>query len=636
MPSIISKTLPAEQVDTHRLAEAPLPGAVSRLSETGERVAQFLRSGVEHGGTARVHADRPITERGQAGEADPDLVLDRPDPFQPRARRVGDRLLRGGADLFLVLNQPDQVEEVAFGQRLGDVAKAAGAQHPSQLGKGGRRGRMVERAHEDRHVDTRVGEGQPLGPADQIPDAVRVVAGTAELGLGRLDAGHRRPSRGQSAGNGARPAPDVDHVAPFQLDHSLEHRQVGGHLSPQRVGIVERGLARHRRRGVSSIGMGSGSPATAPPPRGRGMPDELSPRHLAIRVAQIAAVVGAVAIAIGALPGLDDVRARFAGASPAWIAAVAVAEAGSCAGYVLAFRSTFCAGMSWSLSYEIAMAEQAANALLPAGGAGGLALGVWALRQAGMPTGHIARRTVAFFVITSAPNFLGVVLVGLALFAGLLPGSESAALTLLPALITALGIVLVVLSPRLLRALGARGDGAREAKGSGLRRRVGNALRDGLQAAADGVEQAIDLLRSRSAGVLVGAFAYMAFDIAALGFAFAAVGSAPSFGVLVLAYLLGQLGNLIPLPGGIGGTEAGLVGFLALYGVALNDATAAVLLYRLFELAVPALLGTPAFFVLRRRLMRADKPALMCAPLALEVVKLPPAEAAGVAGPRMH
>ncbi len=80
--------------------------------------------------------------------------------------------------------------------------------------------------------------------------------------------------------------------------------------------------------------------------------------------------------------------------------------------------------MPWGLSYDIAMAELAANSLLPAGGAGGLALGVWALRQAGMPTGQIARRTVAFFVVTSAANFFALVLVGIAVFAGILAGRE--------------------------------------------------------------------------------------------------------------------------------------------------------------------------------------------------------------------
>ena len=363
----------------------------------------------------------------------------------------------------------------------------------------------------------------------------------------------------------------------------------------------------------------SGSVATAP--RGsHGMPDEFSPRHLAVRVVQVIAVIAVAAIAISAVPGLDEVRARIAGATPVWVGLVAVAQLGSCAGYLLVFRSTFCSQMSWGLSYDIAMSELAANSLLPAGGAGGLALGVWALRRAGMPTGHIARRTVAFFVVTSAANFVALVLVGIAVFAGILAGGGSAALTLVPALITALGIVLVGLSPALLRALGDRGAGAAHDSWSG---RARLALRAWLTAGADGVDQAIALLRSHSFGVIVGSFAYLAFDIASLGFAFAAVGDVPAVGPLVLGYLIGQLGNLVPLPGGVGATEGALIGVFALYGVNVAEATAAVFAYRLFQLVVPALLGAPAFVMLRRRLTLADQPAAMCAPLALDVVKLP-------------
>jgi uncharacterized membrane protein YbhN (UPF0104 family) len=168
--------------------------------------------------------------------------------------------------------------------------------------------------------------------------------------------------------------------------------------------------------------------------------------------------------------------------------------------------------------------------------------------------------------------------------------------------------------------LGQRGAGADPGRWLG---RARLALRTGLGTAADGVDEAIALLRAHSFGVVVGSFAYMAFDIAALGFGFAAVGPAPTFGVLVLGYLIGQLGNLIPVPGGIGGTEGALIGIFALYGVDLTQATAAVLIYRLFQLLIPALLGAPAFVLLRRKLARADQPALVCAPLALEMVKLP-------------
>jgi uncharacterized protein (TIRG00374 family) len=361
-------------------------------------------------------------------------------------------------------------------------------------------------------------------------------------------------------------------------------------------------------------------PAAAPSPSSRAAPDELSARHLAVRVAELAAVIGAVAIAITALPGLDEVKARLAGVSPGWIVAVVLAEVGSCAGYLLAFRSTFCSGMSWRLSYDIAMAELAANSLLPAGGAGGLALGVWALRQAGMPTAHIARRSVAFFVVTSAANFFALVVVGIGVFVGIIAGRGSALLTLVPALITALGVLVVGLSPKLLRRFGKPGA---EADPEHWRDRVSVTLHAWLTTAADGVDQAVALLRSGDVGVAVGSFAYMAFDIAALGFGFAAVGHVPRFGVLVLAYLIGQLGNLIPIPGGIGGTEGALIGMFVLYGVNVTQATAAVLIYRLFALLVPAALGAPAFALLRRKLMRSDQPALVCAPMALEVVRLP-------------
>ncbi|HET7051907.1 MAG TPA: YbhN family protein [Solirubrobacteraceae bacterium] len=350
------------------------------------------------------------------------------------------------------------------------------------------------------------------------------------------------------------------------------------------------------------------------------MPDEFSSRHLLVRIAQITALVALVAIAVTALPGLDDVKSRVSGADPKWVVACAIAELGSCAGYLLVFRDTFCTQMSWGLSYDIAMSELAANSLLPAGGAGGLALGVWALREAGMPTAHIARRTVAFFVVTSAANFVALILVGIGVFVGIVSGNGSAVLTLVPALVTALGAVLVCLSPKLLRALGDRG---KDAEDEGIGGRARFALRRGLLAGADGVEQAILLLRSHSFGVIVGSLAYMAFDIAALGFAFAAVGHEPRIGTLVLGYLIGQLGNLIPLPGGVGGTEGALIGVFALYGVDLPEATAAVLIYRLFQLVLPALLGAPAFVALRRKLTRADKPGLVCAPLGLEVVKLP-------------
>jgi uncharacterized protein (TIRG00374 family) len=362
-------------------------------------------------------------------------------------------------------------------------------------------------------------------------------------------------------------------------------------------------------------------PDPTPTPDGQEeMPDELHPRHIAIRVAEVAVVIGLVAIAITALPGLDQVRDRLQGADPVWLAGAGLAEVASCLGYMLVFRSTFCPQMSWGLSYDISMAEQAANSLLPSGGAGGLALGVWALHQAGMATGHIARRTVAFFVVTSAANFVVVAVAGVLTFLGVFPGDRSVIFTLVPAVIAAIVIEFTWLSPKLLRTFGE------PLAATGRERwldQIRQAIRHGLRAAADGLELAKALLRAHSFGVIVGSFSYLAFDIAALGFGFAAVGHVPPFGTLVMGYLIGQLGNLVPVPGGIGGTEGALVGMFAIYGVNASEAIAAVFVYRLFQLAVPALLGAPAFVLLRRKLMRTHDRALVCTPLSVDVVELP-------------
>ena len=133
------------------------------------------------------------------------------------------------------------------------------------------------------------------------------------------------------------------------------------------------------------------------------------------------------------------------------------------------------------------------------------------------------------------------------------------------------------------------------------------------------------LLRSRDPLIPAGAIGYMAFDVAALAVSFHAFGDVPSIGPFLFAYVVGQLGGLIPIPGGIGGTDGGLIGALVLCGTPLAQAAAAVLAYRAFQLGIPALLGTIGFVQLRRTLAREPAPAALCHPMAepveVEVVR---------------
>ena len=69
-----------------------------------------------------------------------------------------------------------------------------------------------------------------------------------------------------------------------------------------------------------------------------------------------------------------------------------------------------------------------------------------------------------------------------------------------------------------------------------------------------------------------------------------------------MGYLIGQLGGLLPLPGGVGGIDGGLIGVLVLYGAPVAATVAAVLAYRLILFWVPLIVGTPAFVTLWRRM----------------------------------
>ncbi len=99
---------------------------------------------------------------------------------------------------------------------------------------------------------------------------------------------------------------------------------------------------------------------------------------------------------------------------------------------------------------------------------------------------------------------------------------------------------------------------------------------------------------------LLGAFGYLWFDIAVLWVCFKALGQTPPIASLVLAYQIGYLSNLIPIPGGIGVLDGSLVGMFVLYGINDTRATSAVIVYHAISLWVPATWGTVAFLLLRR------------------------------------
>src|SRR3954453_21251846 len=179
------------------------------------------------------------------------------------------------------------------------------------------------------------------------------------------------------------------------------------------------------------------------------LPREFQLRTLRRRALQAIAALGALVAIFLLAPGLGEVRDRLAGASPGWLVLAMLLEGLSFASYVVMFGPIFCTGLSWRRSWQIGGSELAMGSLVPASGAGGLALGAWVLHRGGMDGRRIARRSVAFFLIKSGVNFLAVALLGTAMAVGLVGPDLSLWLTALPAALAALTIVAVGALPRL-------------------------------------------------------------------------------------------------------------------------------------------------------------------------------------------
>jgi uncharacterized protein (TIRG00374 family) len=337
---------------------------------------------------------------------------------------------------------------------------------------------------------------------------------------------------------------------------------------------------------------------------GGGLPAEFSTRRLVKRLAQASALLAVVGLVALLAPGLGEVRERLAGASPWWLALAVAFELLSCLSYLLMFRPIFCRRMSWRTSSEIAWAELGAGSLVPASGAGGLALGAWILHRGGMSAERIARRSVAFFVIKSSVNFVAVAVIGTILALGIVGPELSLWLTALPAALSVAVIAAVIAIPKLGPGREPDEDASRARRAVAVARR----------ALIDGSAGAVEIVRNRDVTVLVGAIGYWAWDNAVLWAAFKAVGADVPLTVVLMGYLIGQLGGLLPLPGGVGGIDGGLIGALVVYGAPAAAAVGAVLAYRLILFWLPLAGGAIAFVSLRRELADPKRPDL-CDPL---------------------
>jgi uncharacterized membrane protein YbhN (UPF0104 family) len=302
-------------------------------------------------------------------------------------------------------------------------------------------------------------------------------------------------------------------------------------------------------------------------------------RRVAVAIA-LGVVLAASAVALLAHVGqLESVADRLRHASTGLLLLAVGLEALSFAGYVVLTRLVFrpaAPRVSWVQSLELTLAGVVATRLVTAAGAGGLALTVWVLRAAGLDGRAAAERLGGFLVVLYSVFFCALLLDGVGLAAGVLHGAPhglAVAGAAVGALVIVAGLSMLLLPPSLDRVV--------------------------LAVPREGVSLALRVAR-RSPWALVAALVWWAFDIAVLWTTFQMFGAPPGAGVLVLCYFLGQMAQILPLPGGVGPVEGGLIAAFVACGVPVSLAILAVLSYQAISTWLPALPGAWAYLRLRR------------------------------------
>jgi putative heme transporter len=308
-----------------------------------------------------------------------------------------------------------------------------------------------------------------------------------------------------------------------------------------------------------------------------------------------------------------------------------VLEAVSIAGEIGLLRDVFSqrgSKLGWRISYEITLAGGAATKILATAGAGGIALTVWALRAAGLPAADVAAGMVCYEILTYAVYMGALVIFGLGLWLGIFAGTAPLGITLIPALF-GLAVITIVVSMLFIDVPTERYLLRRAEASHGRARRWWQRAAALPRSLQEGLHAALAMVRRRDPAVLWPLVAW-GFDIGTLWTSFQAFGHAPPVAVLVMGYYVGTLANTLPLPGGIGGVEGGMIGSFLAFGVNGGLAVLAVLAYRTISYWLPTVPGAIAYVRLRHQVRNSGGPEQVT---AAPPATLAPATAPGVAEP---
>lgn len=329
-------------------------------------------------------------------------------------------------------------------------------------------------------------------------------------------------------------------------------------------------------------------------------------------------LVVAIYFVLPKVVGLDDTIKKLGDATWYWVGLAILMNGLSFLAYMAIFRSVISGAkedevhrrIDTRAAYQITMAGFAATKIFSAAGAGGIALTYWALRKAGMVARRAACRMVAFTVLLYAVYLLSLVVFGVLLETGAVPGESPNGGTLIPAGVAGGVIVLLALTALIPERVerGVSTMSLRALKGPPTRwQRFLQQLADIPRTLAMGVRTAGANLRHprRGATATLGAIGWWAGQIGTLWASFKAFGVDVPLAVVVQGFFIGMVANLAPSPAaGVGTVDAGLIGAFALFGVPIEDVFPALLTFRLIGFWLPIPFGIVAFVQLRNTVNR--------------------------------
>jgi uncharacterized membrane protein YbhN (UPF0104 family) len=266
--------------------------------------------------------------------------------------------------------------------------------------------------------------------------------------------------------------------------------------------------------------------------------------------------------------------------SPIWLLAAGGLELGSCLSYVILFRRFF-PEPPRPISRQVAWIAMGAGAVLPGGNFSSAATTGWLLRDHGIGARRLIEQCGALLCFLTLFGFFINGLAGAALIVGIGRGPHDLAHSGIPILVSLFVIGAATAALLVGRRYHARGPAAARS----------------VVASLQGAWESVLNPHWR----MLGAAGFLWLDMAALWGACRATGHPIGVLALAVAYFIGYLATMVPMPAGLGVLDSGLAGALVLYGFSPAASVSAVLVYHTISVWVPGLGGLLAWLPTRGR-----------------------------------